>query len=78
MAVPKKKTAKSYSKTRYTHYVKSQQKKILDRTHVVYDKETGEARLSHCVNKETGRYKGRLVIDKGAGDQPTETTRIQA
>jgi ribosomal protein L32 len=78
MAVPKKKPAKSYSKTRYTHYAKAQQKKILERTHVVYDKETGEARLSHCINKDTGRYKGRLVIDKGTGDQSNETTRIQA
>jgi len=75
MAVPKKKTAKSSSKTRYTYWKKAQQKKILGRTHVVHDKETGDAHLSHCINPETGRYKGRLVVDKV---KKTETTRIQA
>lgn len=75
MAVPKKKTAKSSSKTRYTTWKKLQQVKIVNRTHVVKDPETGEARLSHCANPETGRYKGRLVVNKG---KKTETTRIQA
>lgn len=76
MAVPKKKTAKSYSKTRYTTWKKLQQKKLLDRTKIVKDKETGEARLSHCANPETGRFKGRVVVNKSK--KTTETTRIQA
>ena len=75
MAVPKKKTAKSYSKTRHSTWKQLQQKKLLDRTKIVTDKETGEPRRSHCVNPETGRYKGRVVVNK---TKKTETTRIQA
>lgn len=75
MAVPKKKTAKSYSKTRHTHYMQSQQKRIQDETKVVECKECGAPKLSHRVCKECGKYRGRQIV---AEKESSETTRIMA
>lgn len=75
MAVPKKKTAVSYSKTRHTHYMKSQQKRITDETKIVDCKECGAPKLSHRVCKECGKYNGRQVVAEKVN---METTRIAA
>lgn len=75
MAVPKKKTAKSYSKTRHSHYVNEEQKRIEKVTKVVACKECGAPKLSHRVCPECGKYNGRQVTEEKVS---TETTRIQA
>lgn len=75
MAVPKKKIARSYSKTRHTHYVQSEQKRIVDETKITECKECGAPKLSHRVCPECGKYRGRQV---SAEKVNMETTRIQA
>jgi ribosomal protein L32 len=47
MAVPKKKTAKSASRTRRSTYISLQRKRLLNITNIVKDKETGETSLNH-------------------------------
>jgi len=75
MAVPKKKIARSYGKTRYSHYEKEEQKRIQDKTNVVLCKSCGSPKLSHCVCKECGKHKGRQVLRE---EIKSETTRVQA
>ena len=75
MAVPKKKTARSYSKTRHTHYRKEEQKRIENVTNIVICKACGAPKLSHRVCGECGKYRGRQVLT----EKPVlETTRLQA
>ncbi len=75
MAVPKKKTARSYSKTRYTHYEMETQKRILDETNVVKCTECGAPKRSHTACSECGKYRGRQVLQE---KKAPETTRVQA
>ena len=57
MAVPKRKTSVSKRNMRRSH---DKLKKI----NIVYDKESGEPKLSHQIDKSTGMYKGRQVLIK--------------
>ncbi len=58
MAVPKKKTSKSRRNQRRAH-------DALGRVNVIIDKDTGEYRLPHRLDKSSGEYKGRqIVIEK--------------
>jgi large subunit ribosomal protein L32 len=76
MAVPKKKTAKSYSKTRYSHYEKDQQRRILNETNIVICSECNTPKRSHHACAECGKYRGRqVIVQKTTAD---DTTRIQA
>tara|TARA_B100000575_G_C22541768_1_gene347547 strand:- start:159 stop:362 length:204 start_codon:yes stop_codon:yes gene_type:complete len=57
MAVPKRKTSVSKRNMRRSHL-------SLDKINVIIDKESGEPRLSHKIDKTTGMYKGRQVLIK--------------
>ena len=58
MAVPKKKTSKSKTKMRRSHL-----KNKINKINFVEDKNSGELRRPHHLDKKTGEYKGRKVID---------------
>ena len=55
MAVPKRKTSTSKRNMRRSH---SSLKKI----NIILDKESGEPRLSHRIDRSTGTYKGRQIL----------------
>tara|TARA_Y100000768_G_C23625240_1_gene516922 strand:+ start:268 stop:459 length:192 start_codon:yes stop_codon:yes gene_type:complete len=55
MAVPKRKTSSSKKNMRRSHLG-------LKDVNVILDKESGEPRLSHRIDKSTGMYKGRQIL----------------
>ena len=55
MAVPKKRTSKSKRDMRRSHHA-------LKPVNVAIDKESGEYRVSHRIDKSTGRYNNRTII----------------
>lgn len=55
MAVPKKKTSKSKRNMRRAH-------DALSRVNVIIDKDTGEYRLPHHIDKSSGAYNKLQVI----------------
>ena len=55
MAVPKRKTSSSKKNMRRSHLG-------LKNINVILDKESGEPRLSHKLDKSSGMYKGRQVL----------------
>ena len=55
MAVPKRKTSYSKKNMRRSHLG------IVDKN-IIFDKESGEPRLSHIIDKTTGMYKGRQIF----------------
>lgn len=57
MAVPKRKTSKSKRNMRRSHHA-------LDSVNWVEDKNTGEAVRRHHVDRKTGMYRGRQVIEQ--------------
>ena len=56
MAVPKRKTSPSRSGKRRSH-IKFSAKNIVE------DKKSGEYRLPHHLDRKTGMYKGRQILD---------------
>ena len=55
MAVPKRKTSNSKKNMRRSH-------KAVRDINIILDKESGEPRLSHKIDKSTGIYKGRQIL----------------
>ena len=55
MAVPKRKTSVSKKNMRRSHLG-------LKNINVILDKNSGEPRMSHRIDKSTGMYNGREVI----------------
>ncbi len=55
MAVPKRKTSPSKRRMRRSH-------SGLKNINIIIDKESGEPRLSHQIDKSTGTYKGRQIL----------------
>lgn len=55
MAVPKKKTSKSRRNQRRSHHA-------LGKVNAIIDKETGEYRLPHRMDKSSGNYNGRTIV----------------
>lgn len=55
MAVPKRKTSKSRRNQRRSH-------DALGRVNVIVDKDTGEYRLPHQIDRTSGEYKGRKIV----------------
>jgi len=55
MAVPKRKTSVSKRNMRRSHH-------SLNNINIVFDKDSGEPRLSHKIDKSTGMYKGRQIL----------------
>ena len=58
MAVPKKKVSKSKRKMRRSHL-----KAKLLKTNFVEDKNSGEMRRPHHIDKKPGEHKGRKIVD---------------
>ena len=56
MAVPKRKTSKSRRNKRRSHL------KIKD-INIIEDKKSGEYRLSHHIDLNTGLYNGRKILE---------------
>jgi large subunit ribosomal protein L32 len=70
MAVPKRKTSPSRRGNRRAH-------DSLGRINIVFDKETGEPKLSHHVSLKDGTYNGKEVFkpkSKLAKSEATEQT----
>ena len=57
MAVPKRKTSVSKRNMRRSHM-------SLNKINIIYDKDSGEPRLPHQIDKSTGVYKGREILIK--------------
>ena len=55
MAVPKRKTSKSKKNMRRSH-------SSLKDINIIMDKESGEPRLSHKIDKSTGIYNGKQIL----------------
>ena len=55
MAVPKRKTSSSKKNMRRSHLA-------LKNINIILDKESGEPRLSHRIDKSTGMYKGKQIL----------------
>ena len=55
MAVPKRKTSPSKRNMRRSH-------DSLIKLNIVEDKESGEPRMSHRIDKTTGMYNGRQIL----------------
>mgnify|MGYP001469747533 CR=1 FL=1 len=55
MAVPKRKTSTSKKNMRRSHL-------SLKATNIIIDKDSGEPRLSHRIDKSTGMYKGKQIL----------------
>ena len=55
MAVPKRKTSNSKKNMRRSHLA-------LKNINIILDKESGEPRLSHRIDKSTGMYKGKQIL----------------
>lgn len=54
--LPKRKVSKSRRNKRRAH-------DSLSLPHLVFDPDTGEYRVAHHVDKKTGMYKGKQVIE---------------
>tara|TARA_Y100001970_G_C13940860_1_gene703098 strand:- start:14 stop:202 length:189 start_codon:yes stop_codon:yes gene_type:complete len=57
MAVPKRKTSVSKRNMRRAH-------DSIKELNIILDKDSGEPRLSHQIDKSTGIYKGRQILKK--------------
>ena len=75
MAVPKKKTSKSVTKTRHKAYVQKQNKKLSDRVSIVACSNCAAAKLNHVVCPECGYYNGKQVLDT---NKSSDITTIKA
>ncbi len=64
MAVPKKKTSKSKTRTRHSAYRKKQITKLQKRVNLVTCTNCGDQKLNHHVCKACGFYNGTQVVDK--------------
>ena len=56
MAVPKRKTSKSRRNMRRSHH-------RISSINIIEDKKSGEFRLSHHVDLETGLYNGKQILE---------------
>lgn len=65
MAVPKKKTSKSKRNMRRSH-------DALSRINVIIDKDTGEYRLPHHMDKSNGSYNNNQIVVEKNEDTETE------
>jgi len=65
MAVPKKKTSKSKRNMRRSH-------DSLNRVNVIIDKDTGEYRLPHHMDKSSGAYNNKQIVVEKAEEAEAE------
>ena len=76
MAVPKKKTSKSRTRTRHSAYVQKQVNKISNKVNVVECSNCGANKLNHRVCKSCGFYAGKQILDNSK--KIDEITTIKA
>ncbi|MBD3360864.1 50S ribosomal protein L32 [Candidatus Peregrinibacteria bacterium] len=62
--VPKKKTAKAKTKTRYGSFKTKTLKKLSNRVNLVDCPNCGSKALAHTACPQCGQYRGRQIIDK--------------
>lgn len=62
MAVPKRKTSNSKKNMRRSHLG-------LKQMNIILDKESGEPRLPHRIDRSTGSYNGRQVLKSKSKQQ---------
>lgn len=74
--VPKKKTAKAASKSRYSTFERRTRQKLTDRVNLVKCPDCGATRRSHNVCPECGKYKGRQVVNQQK--KIDKITKVQA
>ena len=55
MAVPKRKTSPSKRNMRRSHHA-------IKGLNIIEDKDSGEPRISHRIDKSTGMYNGRQIL----------------
>jgi large subunit ribosomal protein L32 len=60
--VPKKKTARATTKTRYSKFQALKRKQLENRVHLIKCPDCGAMKQLHHVCKECGKYKGREVL----------------
>lgn len=63
-AVPKKKTSKGRSSTRYKAFVRTVQKQLKNDVTLTKCPTCGATKLNHHVCQECGQYRGKQIIDK--------------
>ena len=63
MAVPKKKTSKSRTRTRHSAYVQKQVTKITKKVNLVTCTNCGASKLNHRVCPACGFYGGKQILD---------------
>ena len=76
MAVPKKKTSKSKTRTRHSAYIKKQVTKLTKRVHLVACPKCGATKLNHRVCQACGFYGDKQIIDNSK--KIDEVTTIKA
>ncbi len=62
-AVPKKKTPKAKTRSRFSTFVRNTQKKLENRVKLVPCPNCGKMRLAHHACPQCGKYRGRSTID---------------
>ncbi len=62
MAVPKRKTSVSKRNMRRSH-------NSLKKINIIIDKDSGEPRLSHHIDRSTGTYKGKKILIKNSNKE---------
>lgn len=74
--VPKKKTSRTATKTRYSTYQALKRKQLEDRVNLTKCLDCGAMKLQHHVCKECGKYKGREVLN--VGKKIEKITKVKA
>ncbi len=74
--VPKKKTAKSTTKSRYSTFQKLTRKRLENGVNLTKCPDCGASKLAHNVCDECGKYKGRQV--KNLQKKIEKITKVKA
>ena len=74
--VPKRKTSKKRTKSRYASFKSKSIKHLMDLVQLVDCEKCGEKRRAHHLCEACGTYKGRQVIKMKSGHD--KVTKIQA
>lgn len=75
--VPKKKTSKARTRRRYTTFVKSTQKKLLNKVVLEKCPNCSSTKMAHQVCKECGQHHGKQILDT-QGKVDKAITKIKA
>lgn len=76
--VPSKKQAVSSTRSRYKTYVKLQRKRLKNLVTLDTCPETGEVKRRHFVAPESGKYRGKQIINKKQASKKNNIQEIAA